>query len=189
MTEEQDRAQATAARAGEPSPQAGMTGAHEAQDARAGAHDGRELTAANEDYLEAIVILEQSSRYDEIRSVDIANLLVVSKASVNKALTSLRNAGYVEQERYGRVTLTEAGRAYGTDLWGRHQTLRRFLVKDLGVDPELANEEACRMEHSVSSDTVRRLREFLDREHGADDEGETSSRDAIRDGVTVKFEK
>ena len=74
------------------------------------------LTPAHEDYIEAIVELEEAQERAEIRSVDIANLLDVSKASVNKALQSLRDAGYVEQERYGRITLTEEGRAYGAEI-------------------------------------------------------------------------
>lgn len=147
------------------------------------------LTPANEDYLEGIVILEQSKNEQAIRSVDIANLLNVSKASVNKALSALREAGYIEQERYGRVTLTESGRAYGTEVWGRHQTLRRFLIDDLGVEPALANEEACRMEHSVTQGTIEKLKAFLDREHGTASEPDNNIAEAMKGGVTVKFDK
>lgn len=147
------------------------------------------LTPANEDYLEAIVILEQSKGSPAIRSVDIATLLNVSKASVNKALSALRDAGYIEQERYGRATLTPSGRAYGTEVWGRHQTLRRFLIDDLGVEPNLANEEACRMEHSVTQGTIEKLKAFLVREHGEQPESETNIAAAVDAGVTVKFDK
>lgn len=123
------------------------------------------LTPAHEDYIEAIVKLEESQGRSEIRSVDIATMLDVSKASVNKALQALREAGYVEQERYGRITLTEEGRAYGAEIWSRHQVLRSFLVDDLGVDPEVANDEACMMEHAVSKDTMDRWVAWLDRLH------------------------
>ena len=146
------------------------------------------LTAANEDYLEAIVILSASKKQEAIRSVDIANLLMVSKASVNKALSALREAGCIEQERYGRVTLTETGREYGTELWGRHKTLRRFLIDDLGVEPEIANEEACRMEHTVTQDTIEKLKIFLEREHGSKEES-VDIDTAVEGGVTVKFDK
>ena len=98
------------------------------------------LTPAHEDYIEAIVELEESQNHPEIRSVDIANLLGVSKASVNKAVQTLRDADFIEQERYGRITLTDHGRAYGQEIWGRHNMLRRFLIDDLGVDPELAEQ-------------------------------------------------
>lgn len=146
-----------------------------------------QITAAHEDYLEAILILENASQDGEVRSVDVANLIDVSKASVNKALTALREAGLVEQERYGRVTLTPTGRAYGERVWRRHQTLRRFLVEDLGVEPELANEEACHMEHVVTQGTIELLEKFFEREHGRVEL--TSGADPADFGVTVKLDK
>ena len=125
------------------------------------------LTSAHEDYIEAIVELEEEQNRPEVRSVDIAARRNVSKASVNKALQTLRDAGYIEQERYGRITLTEAGREYGEEIWSRHQALRSFLVDDLGVDPDVADHEACEMEHTVSRDTMNRWMDWLDRLHGA----------------------
>lgn len=123
------------------------------------------LTPAHEDYIEAIVELEEAQERAEIRSVDIASLLDVSKASVNKVLQNLRDAGYIDQERYGRITLTDAGRAYGAEIWGRHQALRGFLVNDLGIDPEVADKEACMMEHAISEQTMARWIEWLDELH------------------------
>lgn len=146
-----------------------------------------QITAAHEDYLEAILILENSSQQGEVRSVDVANLIEVSKASVNKALTALRDAGLIEQERYGRVTLTPTGRTYGERVWRRHQALRRFLVEDLGVDPEQANEEACHMEHVVTQGTIDRLEAFFEREHGRMEM--PSDADPTDFGVTVKLDK
>ena len=134
----------------------------------------RDLTEANEDYLETIFELEELQATPEIRSVDIASMREVSKASVNKALQTLRDAGYIEQERYGRVTLTEKGRTYGRMIWGRHRALRSFLIDDLGVDEETANEEACMMEHTVSQDTMDRWVAWLERLH-ADDETRAES--------------
>lgn len=134
----------------------------------------RDLTEANEDYLETIFELEELQATPEIRSVDIASMREVSKASVNKALQTLRDAGYIEQERYGRVTLTEKGRTYGRMIWGRHRALRSFLIDDLGVDEETANEEACMMEHTVSQDTMDRWVDWLERLH-ADDETRAES--------------
>ncbi len=125
------------------------------------------LTPAHEDYIEAIVELEESQNHPEIRSVDIANLLGVSKASVNKAVQTLRDGDYIEQERYGRITLTDSGRAYGKEIWARHNMLRTFLVEDLGVDEEIAEQEACEMEHTVSHETIDRWSQWLDRVHAA----------------------
>jgi DtxR family transcriptional regulator, Mn-dependent transcriptional regulator len=125
------------------------------------------LTPAHEDYIEAIVELEESQNHPEIRSVDIANLLGVSKASVNKAVQTLRDSDYIEQERYGRITLTDSGRAYGKEIWARHNMLRAFLVEDLGVDEEIAEQEACEMEHTVSHETIDKWSQWLDRVHEA----------------------
>lgn len=129
------------------------------------------LSMANEDYLEAIhrIMLEHPEP-GSVRSVDVAELLDVSKASVNKALTTLKERGLVEQSRYGRVALTPEGKEYAQLLWDCHRMLRRFLVEDLGVDPETADSEACRMEHALSRDTMKRWRDYLAREHGASDE-------------------
>lgn len=117
------------------------------------------LTMANEDYLECIVRIEnEGDANDEmgIRSVDIAQRLDVSKASVNKAITALKTQGMVEQSHYGKVRLTSLGRTIGSAVWRRHRMLRTFLVDELGVDFERADAEACMMEHALSEDTMNR---------------------------------
>ena len=114
------------------------------------------LTKASEDYLEAIyrLALEDASGDGTVRSVDVAEQLGVSKASVNKALSTLKESDMVEQSRYGRVTLTQKGREYAALVWRAHRALRLFLESDLGVSPERADEEACLMEHVLSADTM-----------------------------------
>ena len=99
-----------------------------------------------------------------MRSVDVSERLGVTKASVNKALSALKDGGYVEQTRYGRVELTEEGKGYAAEVWSRHRMLRTFLVVELGVDEEVADEEACIMEHALSHDTSKRLFEYLKRQ-------------------------
>ena len=121
------------------------------------------LTVANEDYLECMVRLEQEGVQGEgIRSVDIAQQLNVSKASVNKAVTVLKEQGLVEQSHYGKVVLTEPGRELGQAVWYRHRLLRTFLVQELGVEFERAGAEACMMEHALSEDTMRRWLNYLE---------------------------
>lgn len=121
------------------------------------------LTVANEDYLECMVRLEQEGVQGEgIRSVDIAQQLNVSKASVNKAVTVLKEQGLVEQSHYGKVILTEPGRELGQAVWYRHRLLRTFLVQELGVEFERADAEACMMEHALSEDTMRRWLNYLE---------------------------
>lgn len=123
----------------------------------------RRLTMANEDYLESIYrIMVETGATEGIRSVDVAEQLDVSKASVNKALSTLKEAGYVEQNRYGRVQLTAEGREYAAHVWRCHRMLRSFLERDLGVDPETADAEACLMEHALSLDTQNRWLAYLE---------------------------
>ena len=120
------------------------------------------LTMANEDYLEAIYRLTRDAADAEgVRSVDVAEQLGVSKASVSKALATLKEAGYVDQTHYGRISLTEKGAVYAADVWRCHRMLRAFLEADLGVDPATADREACLMEHALSHDTMIRWIDYL----------------------------
>jgi len=125
---------------------------------------GHKLSASNEDYLETI--LELCGSCDQIRSVEIAEHLHVSKASVNKAMGILREAGLVEQEHYGAVRLTELGRNRASEILSRHAMIKRFLIEILGIDERTAEQDACRMEHVISDATrehwLRYLREVLD---------------------------
>lgn len=123
------------------------------------------LSSAGEDYLEAIYcIMIEHPGDSAVRSVDVSERLGVSKASVNKALNALKEGGYVDQNRYGRVFLTESGREYAIMVWRRHRMLRTFLTKELGVDPEVANEEACLMEHALSEDSTQKFMDYLERQ-------------------------
>lgn len=129
-----------------------------------GVQEDHALTRAGEDYLEAIYRLATEGGDGTVRSVDVAERLGVSKASVNKALSMLKETGMVEQSRYGRVTLTAEGERYAAVVWRSHRALRLFLEKDLGVDPERADDEACLMEHVLSEDTMERLIAYLERQ-------------------------
>lgn len=121
------------------------------------------LTMANEDYLECMVRIEQEEGAEGgVRSVDIANKLNVSKASVNKAVAALKAQGLVEQSHYGKVMLTPQGREVGKAVWYRHRLLRTFLIQELGVGFERADAEACMMEHALSEDTMGRWLAYLE---------------------------
>ena len=121
------------------------------------------MTQANEDYLEAVYELAGGTE-TPVRSVDLATKLGVSKASVNKAVSVLKSNGFVEQEPYGDVFLTKQGVEYGRSVFRRHLVLFHFLKDVLGVDPEVAEEEACMMEHAVSDDTLSRWTTYLEKE-------------------------
>lgn len=129
---------------------------------------GHGLSMAGEDYLEAIyrIMVEGGDHGTEggVRSVDVAEQLDVSKASVSKALSTLKEAGMIEQVRYGRVSLTEEGEAYAKRVWRSHRVLRSFLSGELGVDEETADEEACLLEHYLSEDTMDRWCDYLERQ-------------------------
>ncbi len=129
-------------------------------------NEDHSLTRAGEDYLESIYRLSLSSDESDksVRSVDVAEQLDVSKASVNKALNQLKDMGMVIQNRYGRVTLTDEGEKYAKIVWRSHRALRAFLEADLGVDPHVADEEACHMEHVLSADTMTRLIAYLEKQ-------------------------
>lgn len=125
------------------------------------------LSMASEDYLESIYRLtcdEDSANERGVRSVDVAQQLGVSKASVSKALSTLKEAGMVEQVRYGRVLLTAQGKAYAKSVWRSHRVIRAFLTEQLGVDQDTADEEACLIEHYLSQDTMDRWCDYLMRQ-------------------------
>ncbi len=130
-----------------------------------GASRERHLTVANEDYLECMVRIEsETGEGAGVRSVDIANQLDVSKASVNKAVAALKSQGLVDQSHYGKVMLTDEGRAIGEAVWYRHRLLRTFLMRELGVPYQRADSEACMMEHALSEDTMDRWLRYLEGE-------------------------
>lgn len=123
------------------------------------------LTMSNEDYLECLVRIEEEEQAVEgVRSVDVASRLNVSKASVNKAVAALKAQGLVEQSHYGKILLTDRGREIGTAVWYRHRLIRTFLTRELGVDYDRADAEACMMEHALSEDTMARWLEYLERQ-------------------------
>ncbi|MDO4590116.1 MAG: metal-dependent transcriptional regulator [Slackia sp.] len=112
------------------------------------------LSHSLEDYLEAIADLA-GERNEPVRAVDVASKLGVSKASVSKAVSNLKEKGYVEQPYYGDITMTDEGFAYGMDIWMRHNLLFRFLTEKIGIDEETANYEACQLEHGISRASFR----------------------------------
>lgn len=117
---------------------------------------------SHEDYLEAIVMLG-GSQTQPVRSVDIATKMGVSKASVSKAVTSLKNSGMLEQPYYGDITLTEDGYKYGYAVLKRHEMLTRFLVEKVGLSEEVAEDEACQMEHAISDESFKKWLAYFER--------------------------
>ncbi len=118
------------------------------------------LSHSLEDYLEAIVDLAGAAD-TPIRAVDVATKLNVSKASVSKAITNLKEKGYAVQPYYGDITLTEKGYEYGAAIWRKHNLLYRFMTEAIGIDAETANYEACQIEHGISVESFKKWEEYL----------------------------
>lgn len=118
------------------------------------------LSHSLEDYLEAIVDLSGGVN-NPVRAVDVATKLDVSKASVSKAVSTLKERGYAEQPYYGDITLTDKGFEYGSAIWHKHKLLYRFLTEAVGIDPETANYEACQLEHGISADSFKKWETYL----------------------------
>lgn len=116
-----------------------------------------------ENYLEAILILMQKN--GQVRSIDVAHYTGFSKPSISRAVGLLRDNGYVSIDQNGLLSLTEAGLKIAETIYERHTVLTDLLIK-LGVSPETAAEDACRIEHVISSETFEKLKEHV-RKYGA----------------------
>ena len=116
------------------------------------------LHQSGEDYLEAILILRQSKGV--VRSIDVAQYMGFSKPSVSRAMSILRADGYIEMERSGGIRLTEEGERVARTMYERHDLLTRWLT-GLGVSPETAAGDACRMEHALSEETFSCIKRHI----------------------------
>ena len=103
-----------------------------------------------ENYLETILILKK--RLGQVRSIDIASELSFSKPSVSVAMKNLRLNGYIDVSKDGYITLLEKGQEIAEKIYERHTLFSDWLVT-LGVSPEVAAEDACRIEHVISNET------------------------------------
>ena len=112
-----------------------------------------------EDYVELIYVLERD--HSPVHTNDVAHALQVSPASVTEMFQKLCDEGYIDYQRYAGVTLTKKGRIIARKTLKRHDVLRDFL-QILGVDEQIANEDACRIEHVVHPETMQRLRKFVE---------------------------
>ena len=119
-----------------------------------------EQTASREDYLEAIAKLSEEET--SVRVTQISKMMGVKKPSVTAALHKLSEDGLVKHRRYGLVELTREGRRIAEEVMRRHEVLFRFLSEVLDIDPETAQEDACRMEHSLSPTSLERLAKFVE---------------------------
>ena len=117
-----------------------------------------------EDYLESILVLREQC--GQVRSIDIVNKLGYSKPSVSIAMKKLRESGYITMAPDGTITLNESGMEIASRVYSRHKTITR-LFEVLGVSPEQAAIDACKVEHDLSQETFDRICDFVKQEEKA----------------------
>jgi len=119
-----------------------------------------EQTASMEDYLEAIAKLHEEE--SEVTVTQISKRLGVKKPSVTSALHKLSEDGLVQHPKYGTVELTRKGQKIADEVVRRHEVLFLFLSQILGIDQEIAQEDACKIEHLLSPSSLERLAKFVE---------------------------
>ena len=117
------------------------------------------LTSNMEDYLEAVSFCADTEGVARVS--DIRDMLGVKTPSVTGAMKALAQKGYVLHEPYGGIKLTVKGHRAAEEVKKRHAIFRRFLIQVLGVSPKIAEQDACRMEHAVSKETMEKLHDYL----------------------------
>jgi len=113
-----------------------------------------------EDYLEAILMIQERKGY--VRSIDIAEELQFSKASVSIAMKKLRENGYISVDHAGQITLLKPGREIAERIYERHKVLTS-LFERLGVNHDTAAKDACKVEHDLSPETFNALKRFCEK--------------------------
>ena len=122
------------------------------------------MQESGEMYLETILILSRTK--GQVRSIDIVDYMSFSKPSVSRAVGLLKSGGYILVDPEGYITLTDAGRAVAEKIYERHTTLTELLTR-LGVDPDVAAEDACRMEHTISDESFEALKRHMNQSPNA----------------------
>lgn len=119
------------------------------------------LHASGEDYLETILVLQK--KLGMVRSVDVARHMEMSKPSVCHAVATLRDGGFLMMDEDHFLHLTDVGREVAEKIYERHCFFTKHFIS-IGVDPETAEADACRIEHDISAETYERLKESITKE-------------------------
>ncbi len=115
------------------------------------------LLESGEMYLETILVLSKSGK--SVRSIDIVEHMGYSKPSVSRAVGLLKNGGYILVDKDGFISLTDIGREVATKIYERHMYITEFFIK-LGVSPEVASDDACKIEHDISDESFEAIKRF-----------------------------
>ena len=117
------------------------------------------LTSSMEDYLEAVLIIQKERGY--VRCVDVAEQLGVTKPSVSRAVKELSKSGHVIKTESGTLSLTEVGKLLAEQIYERHCFFTQHLIV-VGVDPIIAEHDACNLEHVISEESFQKLKDALE---------------------------
>ena len=116
------------------------------------------LQESGEMYLETILVLTSQSPH--VRAIDVGEYMGYSKPSVSRAMGLLKSGGYIKVDENGFITLLEPGREVAEMIYERHELLTDWLTR-LGVDPKIAAEDACRMEHVISKESFEAIKKYI----------------------------
>lgn len=114
---------------------------------------------SGENYLETILILKEKK--GNVRAIDIAREMNFSKPSVSRAMGILRESGYISVDESGQIVLTQKGIDKAKSVYERHQLLTQFFIKTAGVSLEVAEQDACKMEHIISNEVFEGIKLFM----------------------------
>ncbi len=117
------------------------------------------MQESGENYLETILIL--SERNGTVRSIDIANELGYAKPSVSRAVKLLIERGLIVMEPSGELILTAVGFDMASAIYDRHKLISRFFVELLGVEKDVADRDACRIEHVISEESFEKIKLYV----------------------------
>lgn len=119
------------------------------------------IQESGEMYLETILVLSRQNPY--VRAVDIGEYMGYSKPSVSRAIGLLKGGGYVVSDKEGHLSLTEEGLELAEKIYARHELLTQFLIS-LGVSENTASEDACKMEHVISDESIGAIETFMNKD-------------------------
>lgn len=119
------------------------------------------LQESGEMYLETIHVL--SKIHPNVRSIDISDHMGYSKPSVSRAVGILKSGGYILVDQDGFITLTDSGRAVAEKIFERHTLISNLLIR-LGVDPQVAADDACKIEHAISDESFQALKRYMEQQ-------------------------
>ena len=118
------------------------------------------ITSSQEDYLEAILLIQKEKKV--VRVKDITEYFMVKGSTVNETLNNLKKRGFIIQEKYGYIELTQKGLRFARNVYRKHTLLTKFIQNILGVSAKTAEDDACKIEHHLSKETLDNILHFIE---------------------------